>query len=177
MTRIAFVLILLTALAGCSSKFRTYDGPEVTRIVVFKEERRMYLMHGDIALKAYDMQLGFAPTGHKLAEGDGRTPEGRYRIDKRNPESRFHLSIGINYPRPEDVARARLSSKEPGGNIFIHGNPKRRSGDWTWGCIAVTDREMEDIYAMVRNGTIVDIYPRAAADTVVPVAVPVAAPG
>ena len=170
--RTALVLALLTALGACSTKFRTYDGPEVTRVVVFKEERRMYLMHGDVALKGYDMALGFAPTGHKAAEGDGRTPEGRYRIDKRNPDSRFHLSIGIDYPRPRDVAHARLSGKAPGGDIFIHGNPKRKPGDWTWGCIAVTDREMEDIYAMVRNGTVVDIYPSAARAAPGPVAAP-----
>ena len=170
----ALALALLAALGACSSKFRTYDGPEVTRIVVFKEERRMYLMHHDVALRGFDMALGFAPTGHKLTEGDGRTPEGRYRIDRRNPDSRFHLSIGIDYPRPRDVERARLSGKAPGGDIFIHGAPKKgrsADGDWTWGCIAVTNREMEDIYAMVRDGTIVDIYPRAGE------AAPGAAPG
>lgn len=160
--RIACLLLALTALGACgSSKFRSYDGPEVTRVVVLKEERRMYLMHHDVALRGFDMALGFAPEGHKAQRGDGRTPEGRYRIDRRNPESRYHLSLGIDYPRPRDVAAARLSGKSPGNNIFIHGNPKRKRGDWTWGCIAVTDREMEDIYAMVRTGTPVDIYPRA----------------
>lgn len=165
MLRLVLALMMLTALGACSSKFRSYDGPEVTRVVVFKEERRLYLMHGDRTLRGYDMELGFAPAGHKATKGDGRTPEGRYRIDKRNPDSRYYLSIGIDYPRPHDVARARLSGKSPGGDIFIHGTPQAMGGkpDWTWGCIAVTNREIEDIYAMVRNGTVVDIFASEAA--------------
>ena len=157
-------LLLLIALAGCS-KFRSYDGPEVTRVVVFKEERRMYLMHGNRALAGYDIEMGFTPDGHKLYAGDGRTPEGRYTIDRRNPDSRFHLSLGIDYPNAADVARARASGKDPGGNIFIHGTPKGKAlrADWTWGCIAVSNREMEDIYAMVANGTVIDIYATAKA--------------
>ncbi len=163
--RVLLAFVLLGALGACGSKFRTYDGPEVTRVVVFKEERRMYLMHGDTALRGFDFELGFAPTGHKVVEGDGRTPEGRYRIDRRNPNSSFHLSIGINYPNADDMARARALGRSPGGDIFIHGTPSRIGGrdDWTWGCIAVTDREMEDIYAMVRDGTVIDIYASEAA--------------
>ena len=120
----------------------------------------MHLMHHGRVLESSDFELGFTPMGHKAMEGDGRTPEGRYRIDRRNPNSRFHLSIGIDYPRPRDLARAEALGVEPGGDIFIHGTPKlnKRDKDWTWGCIAVTDREMEDIYAMVGDGTVVDIY-------------------
>ena len=159
--RIAIALALAALASGCAqSKFRTYDGPEVTRVVVYKEERVMHLLHGAEVLESYDFELGFAPTGHKEVEGDGRTPEGRYVIDRRNPNSRFHLSIGIDYPNPVDVARAEALGRPPGGDIFIHGTPKkfRRDDDWTWGCIAVTDREMEDVYAMVRDGTVIDIY-------------------
>ena len=160
--RIVLVLMLALGLSACS-KFRTYDGPQVTRVVVFKEERVMHLLHGNKVLKSVPIELGFAPAGHKTIEGDGRTPEGRYTIDRRNPNSRFHLSIGISYPNEADVARARMSGKSPGGDIFIHGTPKskRKRDDWTWGCIAVSNRAMEDIYAMVGDGTVIDIYASA----------------
>ncbi len=159
------MLVVAVALSGCASKFWTYNGPEVTRIIVYKSERVMYLMHHDRILAEHRISLGFAPEGHKQVEGDGRTPEGQYIIDRRNPNSSFHLSLGINYPRPEDVAVARDLGKSPGGDIFIHGSTKGTTGpraigkDWTWGCIAVTDREIEKIYAMVATGTVVDIYP------------------
>lgn len=165
MTQTIIRLMLLGAamamLAGCSSKFRTYDGPEVTRVVVFKGDRRLYLLHGEQVLKSYVIDLGFAPDGDKLVEGDGRTPEGAYMIDRRNPDSEFHLSIGIDYPSEHDIAEAEALGQEPGGDIFIHGqgNPvSRLRNDWTWGCIAVTNREIEEIYAMVRDGTPIAIY-------------------
>ncbi|CUI42599.1 L,D-transpeptidase family protein [Cognatishimia activa] len=162
MQKIALLLGVLLVLAGCgSSKFETYDGPEVTRIILFKEERRMHLMHGNTALKSYDVDLGFAPLGHKEQEGDGRTPEGAYVIDRRNPNSQFHLSLGISYPNADDRAYAAERGFSPGGDIFIHGRPKKFSKlpqDWTQGCIAVTNREMQKIYAMVKNGTPIWIY-------------------
>lgn len=145
-----------------SSKFRTYNGPEVTGIVVNKEDRQMFLLHNGKVLKEYDIELGFAPIGDKFFEGDGRTPEGTYIIDRRNPNSQFHLSLGISYPNARDRAEAAALGKPPGGDIFIHGTTSRfrNSGDdWTWGCIAVSDREMEDVYAMVRNGTVIQINP------------------
>ncbi|MBA84101.1 MAG: hypothetical protein CML60_11670 [Rhodobacteraceae bacterium] len=164
MRNMKFLMIglILIGLAGCSSKFRSYHGPEVTRVVVLKEDRRMHLLHHEKVLKSYDMGLGFAPEGHKRFEGDGKTPEGHYVIDRRNPNSEFHLSVGISYPNPLDRARANASGKSPGGDIFIHGKPKkyRNAGrDWTAGCIAVSNREMEQIYAMVKNGTPISIYP------------------
>jgi murein L,D-transpeptidase YafK len=155
-------LVVTLALSGCASKFRSYDGPDVTRIVVHKDARKMYLLHHDRALKIYDIDLGFAPAGHKRKSGDGRTPEGRYYIDRRNPESAFHLSIGISYPNALDVEVARRAGVDPGGDIFIHGESPLgalRGRDWTWGCIAVTNDEMEEIYAMVRDGTPITIYP------------------
>lgn len=161
MVRWVLLGLVLTVIAGCTSKFRSYDGPEVTHILVFKEKRRMVLMHGNDPIRAFDFELGFAPVGDKIVEGDGRTPEGHYRIDRKNPNSRFHLSIGISYPNARDRAQAAALGKSPGGDIFIHGTPSRIGGrdDWTWGCIAVTNREIEDIYAMVNIGTPISIYP------------------
>ena len=161
--RAVLVMAALVALSACSSsKFRSYDGPEVTRVVVTKSERRMKLFHHDEMLASYRVALGFAPVGHKQFEGDGRTPEGEYIIDRRNPNSAFHLSLGISYPNENDAWYAETNGKSPGGDIFIHGRgPRFRTarGDWTDGCIAVTDRQMERIYAMVRTGTPVTIRP------------------
>lgn len=122
----------------------------------------MHLLHHDQVLKTYRIALGYAPLGDKRHEGDGRTPEGRYYIDRRNPNSEFHLSLGISYPNRADIAEAAALGKPAGGDIFIHGRAGRHRGkgrDWTAGCIAVKDREIEDIYAMVREGTVIDILP------------------
>ena len=147
----------LVALGACSnSKITRYNGTEETNVIVNKGDRRMFLLHHDQVLESYDIRLGFAPEGHKEIEGDGRTPEGYYMIDRRNPNSAFHLSLGIDYPREHDRAKAAAMGKSPGGDIFIHGQKipfKKDKGDWTWGCISVTNKEMEDVYAMVGNGT------------------------
>ena len=150
----------LFALTACSNKFRVYTGPPVTSVVVQKGRRQMFLMNGNQVLESYDFELGFAPVGHKQVEGDGKTPEGAYFLDRKNPNSSFYLSIGISYPNEVDRAKARAMGESPGGDIFIHGTPKRfrRDPDWTWGCIAVKDREMEDIYAMVNVGTPIFLY-------------------
>lgn len=152
------------ALAGCSSgsKFRTYNGPEVTQLFISKESRRMYLLHGEEVLKTYNVDLGFEPEGDKKAKGDGRTPEGFYLIDRRNPNSAFHLSIGISYPNRRDVAESKALGVNPGGDIFIHGQPNRlkaKGDDWTAGCIAVSNDEIEEIYSMVQTGTPIYISP------------------
>lgn len=161
MIRVALAILMALGAAGCSSKFKTYDGPEVTQVQLFKGSRKLYLMHHDQVLAAYDVDLGFSPAGHKAQRGDGRTPEGVYLIDRRNPNSDYHLSIGLNYPNATDIEVARAAGVNPGGDIFIHGEPRkfRRQRDWTAGCIAVTNKEMEDIYAMVRDGTPIVITP------------------
>lgn len=150
-------------LGACAprSKFRNYRGPVVTSVLVYKASRRMHLMHGNSVLRTFAIELGGDPIGHKVQEGDGKTPEGSYVIDRRNPNSSYHLSIGISYPNAEDIARAEALGVDPGGNIFIHGTPRelRREANWTAGCIAVTNREMEDIYAMVQDGTPIHIFP------------------
>ena len=162
--RRAFLLSGLAAfLAGCASKFRSYKGPEVTRLRIYKAERLLVLDGADDVLRTYPIGLGFAPEGHKQFEGDGRTPEGSYAIDRRNPNSLFHLSIGISYPNEADIAFAGAQGRSAGSDIFIHGGPRKGIDpvdklDWTAGCISVTDREIEEIYAMVRDGTPIDIY-------------------
>lgn len=150
------------SLAACASgpRFLSYAGPEVTRITVLKTERLMVLEHHGTVLERYRIGLGGNPVGHKERRGDSRTPEGDYVIDRRNPRSSFHLSLGISYPNEDDVARARDLGVNPGGDIFIHGrgpNHRWARGDWTDGCIAVRDREIEHIYAMVADGTPITI--------------------
>jgi murein L,D-transpeptidase YafK len=152
---------LVLASCGGGSKFRTYNGPEVTQLQVHKGDRKLYLLHGSTVLRAYDVSLGFAPIGHKEVEGDGRTPEGAYLINRRNPQSAYHLSLGISYPNAEDIAYAESIGQPPGGDIFIHGWSEvlATSRDWTAGCIAVRDREIEEIYSMVKDGTVIYILP------------------
>jgi len=162
MTRsiLALVAIVLLGAAGCT-RFATYTGPEVTQIIVNKSSRQMVLMNNQDVLRSYEFELGFAPQGHKRQEGDGRTPEGNYTIDRRNPDSAFYLSIGISYPNAADIAAAEASGVDPGGDIFIHGTPRpfNRGDDWTVGCIAISNVEMREVYAMVGDGTPIEVLP------------------
>ncbi len=136
-------------------------------MVINKGARKLYLLHNEQILKEYRVDLGFAPSGTKTKKGDGRTPEGTYLIDRRNPRSRYHLSLGISYPNSADIAQAKAAGVDPGGDIFIHGQPNRRAErkrakktvDWTAGCIAVKNEEIEEIYAMVNEGTIITLRP------------------
>ena len=160
--RLALMGLVLLALAACNNMFSgNYFGPEVTGIVVYKADRKLYLYHGDEVLKVYAIDLGTNPVGAKQFEGDGKTPEGLYYISHRNPRSRFHLSLGISYPNAQDVAFATAQGKEPGGDIFIHGQSPYPTGkqDWTVGCIAVTNDQIDVIYAMVNPGTPIWIKP------------------
>lgn len=160
---ILLLLVVTLGLAGCApkTKFLKYRGPEVTQVQVHKTDRKMYLLHKDRVLKSYDVGLGFAPDGHKQFEGDGKTPEGAYFITHKNPNSSFHLSLGISYPNEADRALAKAEGKSPGGDIFIHGGPRRPTSarDWTEGCIAVSDKEMEVVYSMIEPGTPIHILP------------------
>lgn len=155
------VLVIVIGLAGCGSKFKRYNGPEVTQIQVHKADRKLYLLNNSRVLKSYDIGLGFTPVGHKQFEGDGKTPEGQYFISYKNPDSQYHLSLKISYPNNADIAFAEAAGKSPGGDIVIHGGPTKRETkrDWTWGCVAVTDREIEVIYSMVKEGTPIFLLP------------------
>lgn len=162
-TRRGFLTASVLALSACSTKFPKYNGPPVTKLEVFKGQRIMKVYSGRRLLKTHQIELGFKAKGHKQFEGDGKTPEGRYLIDRRNPNSSFYLSLGISYPNARDRAFAASHGKSPGGDIFIHGQPNvltgKRGPDWTAGCIALSDREMRKLYAMVTNGTVIDIFP------------------
>jgi len=137
------------------------------RIVVHKKDRIMELMHNGQVLETYKIALGGQPLGGKTRQGDHRTPEGVYVIDRRNRHSQFHRSLHISYPNAADRQRAHLLGVAPGGDVFIHGLPNgygwigsaHRDRDWTDGCIAVTDQEIEEIWRLVPDGTPVEIRP------------------
>jgi murein L,D-transpeptidase YafK len=136
-------------------------------IVVEKAKRTLTLYARKKPLKTYRIALGGNPIGHKEQEGDSRTPEGRYIIDAKNPWSSFHLSLRVSYPNRRDQAAARKKGVSPGGQIMIHGTPGslatlQSTGlfrDWTAGCIAVTNEEIEEIYGAVKAGTPIVIKP------------------
>ncbi|AUH32899.1 L,D-transpeptidase family protein [Paracoccus tegillarcae] len=140
------------------------QGP-VDHILIEKSQRRMSVWRDGRQLKTYRIGLGFAPAGDKARQGDGRTPEGLFKIDRRNGGSAYHLSLGLDYPRPRDRARAQAAGVNPGGDIFIHGQPNQRpdgeilAGDWTAGCIAISDTEIQEVFAATAIGTSVEIRP------------------
>ena len=142
-------------------------GARADALVIEKARHRLTLLRKGKVLKVYRIALGRNPAGAKRREGDGRTPEGRYRIDWRNAKSKYHLALHISYPDKADRARARKLGVSPGGAIMIHGLPQglgwigklHRMVDWTNGCVAVTDREIEELWRAVPNGTPVTIKP------------------
>jgi murein L,D-transpeptidase YafK len=146
--------------------FAIRNGP-ADRILIEKKERRLTLMAKDRILKTYKIALGGDPNGPKERQGDNRTPEGTYIIDSRNKNSRYHLSLRISYPNEKDKKRAKELGVSPGGNIMIHGikdgfswiGSMHSDFDWTRGCIAVTDEEIEEIQTLVPDGTVVEIRP------------------
>lgn len=139
----------------------------VDRILIEKNARRLMLISQGEVLKSYNIALGGNPIGPKERQGDNKTPEGTYVIDGRNKDSRFHLSLHISYPNERDKNRARELGVSPGGDIMIHGikngfpgvGDAHTAADWTKGCIAVTDEEIEEISKLAPNGTIVEIRP------------------
>ena len=138
------------------------------RILVLKKARRLELLKDGAVLKTYPIALGSNPIGRKHVEGDGKTPEGLYTIDARQPLSHYHFALHISYPNAADRARAAASGRDPGGDIMIHGlpngyrgplNPVRFEKDWTNGCISVGDRAIDEIAAAVQVGTPIEIRP------------------
>ena len=142
-------------------------GERADRLVVDKGARALELYAGETRLLRHPVRLGFEPDGPKRREGDGRTPEGRYRIVGRNARSPYYLSLRIGYPTPQQQHEARAEGRDPGGDIVIHGTPNwapwagplLKHWDWTRGCIAVSNREMEALWQRVPNGAVIEIRP------------------
>jgi murein L,D-transpeptidase YafK len=141
--------------------------PVVDRIVVRKSERRLLLMHGGNIVRSYHVALGLSPVGQKERSGDFRTPEGSYRLDRRNPRSDYFLSIKVSYPNESDLRRAHARRWDTGGSIMIHGLPNLmkheaefyETHDWTDGCIAVSNADMTEIWMLAPDGVPIDILP------------------
>lgn len=165
----ASALVLLAFLWGglLATPARAGESLKADKVIVVKSERRMILFRERRVLRAYRIALGFAPREHKIRAGDGRTPEGRYVLDWRNPRSSFYRALHISYPNELDRRRARERGLNPGGDIMIHGLPigleeidrDHSKSDWTDGCVAVTNREMDEIWELVDDGTPIEIRP------------------
>ncbi len=161
---IATTLTMPAAASGLASE-QTLQRPD--RLLIIKSKRKLYLLRHGRVLKSYKVSLGVNPEGHKMREGDGRTPEGNYVIDWRNPNSRFFRSIHISYPNEQDRRRARKLGVSPGGDIMIHGLPNEigrlvfrfRGQDWTEGCIALSNEAMSEVWETVADNTPIDIVP------------------
>jgi murein L,D-transpeptidase YafK len=136
-------------------------------VVVVKKERTLTLLSEGKVLKSYKVALGGDPVGPKTRQGDHKTPEGTYVLDRRNAHSQFYRSIHISYPSSHDAAQARRLGVSPGGDVYVHGLPngygwigsRHRLKDWTDGCIAVTNEEMDEIWKAVPDGTRIEIRP------------------
>ncbi|GAA4643269.1 L,D-transpeptidase family protein [Pontixanthobacter gangjinensis] len=167
MKHISLILFIIAALGltACQPTpgIAVAQPPVADFILIDKSDRTLTLFTAGKPTRVYsDISFGAAPTGHKQFEGDERTPEGRYTIDTRNPNSAYHLSLRISYPNERDRAFAEAQGRDPGGEIFIHGQPNaltagRLTGDWTDGCIAVSNAEIEELWKAVPDGTAIDI--------------------
>jgi murein L,D-transpeptidase YafK len=143
------------------------DDKPADKILIEKKARRLTLLRGSAVIRKYRIALGGHPEGPKACQGDQRTPEGKYAISGRNKNSQYHWSLRVSYPNEADRAAARRLKCNPGGDIFIHGLPNgygwigkaHALHDWTLGCIAVTDQEIEEIWHLAPNGTLIEIRP------------------
>ena len=144
----------------------------IDEVHVYKAQRQVQVLQKGVVIKTYAMRLGFAPIGHKTTEGDGKTPEGSYTLDWRNPNSQFYKSLHISYPNANDKAQARARGVSAGGDVMIHGSSNLPQGkpqqamydylpreDWTHGCVSVSNQDMDELWAHVKNGTKIVIYP------------------
>jgi murein L,D-transpeptidase YafK len=156
--------------AALPSADRDAEAPlKADRVLVKKQQRRLYLMRDGQPFRTYRIALGAAPVGHKEQQGDNRTPEGVYRISGRNARSRFTKALHISYPNAADRLSARIRGVDPGGLIMIHGEPRGRGDpelrallryeDWTQGCVAVSNLAVDEIWRYVADGTPIEIRP------------------
>ncbi|MBF0329855.1 MAG: L,D-transpeptidase family protein [Nitrospirae bacterium] len=159
--------LVFAVVSFCSVLSATASHTKADKVLVVKNSRIMVLLKDGEILKVYKVSLGKKPTGHKVKAGDQRTPEGSYILDSRNPQSKFYKAIHISYPNKSDAANAQSLGVSPGGGIMIHGLPNKlgelgrlhRRWDWTDGCIAVTNEEMDEIWELISDGTPIEIKP------------------
>lgn len=162
-----YLALVVAGLLAVQPASRANDFPAADKVIVEKGKRKLHLVKNDEIFRTFDIALGISPVGSKEAEGDFKTPEGRYTLDNRNPNSDFFLSIHISYPNHEDRHEARNKGVSPGGQIMIHGQPNTptysaayyRKQDWTNGCIAVSNSDMIDIWLMTPNDIPIEIRP------------------
>ena len=161
------MFVVMAALLSCTADDRLAKDARADKVLVLKSERTLELIDHGKVLKKYKVALGSAPLGKKETRGDHKTPEGLYILDRRNEHSQFHRSLHISYPNAEDSEQARKSGVAPGGDVMLHGLPngygwigrRHRLRDWTDGCIAVTNEEVDEIWRAVANGTPIEIKP------------------
>lgn len=162
--------LFLTAIVLLTSwpfTFAQNTSDSVDRVVVYKRERKLVLLSRGKELRSYKVALGGEPVGPKTRQGDHRTPEGLYVLDSRNPNSHYYKAFHISYPNAHDSEAAKKLGVSPGGDIMLHGLPKEYAWigkahslhDWTDGCVAVADEEMDEIWKLVRVGTPIEIRP------------------
>ena len=166
--RFYYLLLVCVLVANVSeAKNKIPVDARADKVVVSKKDRTLTLLNGGKTIKIYEIAVGANPVGPKSQQGDHKTPEGSYILDRRNERSRFYRSIHISYPSTADMERAAGLGVPPGGDIMIHGLPNgfgwlgdiHRLYDWTDGCIAVTDEEMDEIWRAVPDGTPIEINP------------------
>ena len=170
--RALYLMILTSLIFSCSPNNKseqTIATENIDNILVEKAKRKIYLRHGEDVVKTYKISLGRNPVGAKIKSGDKKTPEGTYYIARHNPKSAYHLSLKISYPNAEQTKAAEQGNYSAGGDIMIHGFPNKapawlfkywhKISDWTAGCIAVTNDEIEEIYTLVKDGTKITIKP------------------
>ena len=164
----SLLIIISISLQACDANEQSQSAlPKIDKILIEKAKRIMTVFNKNNAIKTYRVSLGFTPIGHKHQEGDGKTPEGQYTIQSKNPNSRYHLSLKVSYPSKEDRAQALKRGVKPGSDIMIHGLGRGFSWmgtlhhlrDWTLGCIAVTNEEIDELYPAIDVGTLVEIVP------------------
>lgn len=145
--------------------------PKVTQIKVYKAKRYMDVYSGENIIRRYAIRLGFNPIGHKGQEGDGKTPEGKYRLDWRNPKSQFYKSFHVSYPNKMDKKQAQDRGVSPGGEIMVHGSSNKMKNigerlyhyipntDWTFGCIAISNAAIDELWLLMDDNTPIEIFP------------------
>ncbi|NJO55320.1 MAG: L,D-transpeptidase family protein [Rhodospirillales bacterium] len=162
---VAAALLSLAAMPAGAMTWEPAYLAKADKVLVVKQQRRLYLLRDGEVMRSFRVALGPNPVGHKVFQGDGRTPEGLYILDWRNSNSQFYRSIHVSYPNESDSARAGMYGSDAGGLIMIHGQPRDHFGgsnpsyDWTEGCIAISNAEMDEIWMAVDDGTPIEILP------------------